>query len=409
MIREAMTPEASISNPPTEDARVLSAPRGSRGALVFAGLCVVGLGALIAVRLNEAKAKQASLATERVVAQEASLQRAPTLTTHPVAARWRPRIDVTGTLRPWREAEIGFELSGRLVQLGAAQGDKLKAGQVLGVLDGSRAAAEVSAAEAQARASQANLAIAEDNMRRTHALVASGSVPEAQETSAREQVALVRAQLEGAEANARVAKTGQGLHTIVAPFDGVVTKAPTAAGSVVQPGTSLFRLEDLSRLRLSASLGEDEASLVKVGAPVSVGYRDRKVSGQLITLVPSLDQATRRAPIEVQVPNDAANPILAYGFVHATIEGAREVDAFRVPTAARRPGSQDDVVKVVAGKAVVVRVPHVNDADGSWIVLNGLGANDVLALNPPDDVHDGDAIDTQKENAAASKPSGGAP
>jgi RND family efflux transporter MFP subunit len=389
MMREAMTPESSI----TEPAEVSATPRGSRAALAIVGLLLVGLGGVISVRLHAAKDKQVSLVTERAAAQASAGQRAPSLTTHPEAITWRPRIDVTGTLRPWREAEIGFELSGRLVQVGVAQGDRVRAGQVLGVLDGSRAAAEVNAAQAQARAAQANLAIAEDNLRRTHALVASGSIPEAQETPAREQVALVRAQLEGAEANAQVARTGQGLHTITAPFDGIVTKAPTAAGSVVQPGTALFRIEDLARLRLSASLGEDEASLVKVGAPVSVAYRDRKVSGKLITLVPSLDQATRRAPIEVQVPNDPANPILAYGFVHATIEGAKEVDAMRVPPTARRPGSQDEVVKVVGGKAVVTRVPHSTDTDGSWIVLSGVVATDVLALNPPDDVRDGDPID----------------
>ena len=389
MMREAMTPESSV----TEPGEAPASHRGSRVALVVVGLLLVGLGGILSVRLHAAKDKQASLVTERAAAQASAGQRAPSLTAHPVAITWRPRIDVTGTLRPWREAEIGFETSGRLVQVAVAQGDKVRAGQVLGVLDGSRAAAEVSAAQAQARAAQANLAIAEDNLRRTHALVASGSVPEAQETQAREQVALVRAQLEGAEANAEVAKTGQGLHTIVAPFDGVVTKAPTAAGSVVQPGTALFRLEDLSRLRLSASLGEDEASLVKVGAAVTVAYRDRKVSGKLITLVPSLDQATRRAPIEVQVANDPANPILAYGFVHATIEGAKEVNAMRVPPTARRPGSQDEVVKVEGGKAAVTRVPHLTDADGSWIVLGGLKTADVLALNPPDDVHDGDLID----------------
>jgi RND family efflux transporter MFP subunit len=396
-MNEVVTTEPSISETAIPIRRggpeAILPPRGSRAALGVVGLLVVGLAAIIGVRLHEAKDKQASLVTERAAAQAASIQRAPTRTAHPEATKWRPRIDVTGTLRPWREADIGFELGGRIVQVGVAQGDKVKAGQVLGILDASRAAAEVSAAEAQSRAAQANLAIAEDNMRRTHALVASGSIPEAQETSAREQVALVHAQLEGAEANAKLAKTGQGLHTIVAPFDGVVTKAPTAAGSVAQPGSPLFRIEDLSRLRLSASLGEDEASLVKVGATVDVAYRDRKVSGKLITLVPSLDPATRRAPIEVEVANDPANPILAYGFVRATIEGAKEVDALRVPPTARRPGSQDEVVKVVGGKAAITRVPHASDADGSWVVLRALATTDVVVLSPPDDVRDGDPIE----------------
>ncbi|HEY2518229.1 MAG TPA: efflux RND transporter periplasmic adaptor subunit [Polyangiaceae bacterium] len=361
--------------------------------MVVAGLAAVGLFGLIGVRVHEAKGKQAAIAAERATAQATATQKAPARSVHPVALRWRPHVDLTGTLRPWREADIGFELSGRLVRLGVAEGDKVKVGTTLAVLDATRAAAEVSAAQAQARAAEASVAIAEDTERRTEALVKSGSIPEAQIAQSRSQLELAKAQLSAAQANAQVAQTGQGLHTLAAPFAALVTKAPTAAGSVVQPGSPLFRLEDLSRLRLSGALGEGEASLVRVGASVTVNYRDRQVTGKLITLVPSLDPATRRAPVEIEVPNDPKDPLLANGFVHATIQGDHEVAAFRVPPTARRPGSQDEVVKFVDGKAQVVHVPHVADGDGSWIVLEGVSASDVIVLNPPDDVRNGDPLD----------------
>jgi RND family efflux transporter MFP subunit len=357
------------------------------------------------LRQTQANAKQAALVTERAAAQASAVLKAPLRAAHPVPLRWRPRVEVTGTLRPWREADIGFELSGRLVQVGVAQGDKVPAGKMLAVLDATRAAAEVSSAEAQTRAAEANLAIAADTEGRSEKLVASGSIPEAQLSSSRSQLELAKAQLASAQAAERMAKTGQGLHTISAPFAGLVTKAPTAAAGVVQPGAPLFRVEDLSRLRLSAALGEDEASLVKVGAVVTVAYRDREVEGKLITLIPSLDPATRRAPVEIEVPNDPKDPLLAYGFVRATVEGRREVDAFRVPPTARRPGSQDELVKVAGGKATVVHVPHVTDKDGSWIVLQGVSPGDVLALSPPDDVHDGDPIDVDRAALRADAPS----
>ena len=38
-------------------------------------------------------------------------------------------------------------------------------------------------------------------------------------------------------------------------------------------------------------------------------------------------------------------------------------------------------------------MPHLTDADGSWVALGGVKATDVPALNPADDVHDGDPID----------------
>jgi membrane fusion protein (multidrug efflux system) len=251
----------------------------------------------------------------------------------------------------------------------------------------------VSAAEAQARAAAASLALAEDNLKRTEALIVTKSIPEAQAEQARQQVALARAQLEGAQANARLAKTGAGLHTIRAPFKGIVTRAPTSPGSVVQPGTALVHVEDTSRLRFSASLGEEEVPLVRLGSPVAVTYRDRAVTGKVTALVPSLDQATRRAPIEIEVPNDGDNPLLAWSFVRGRIESRGEVSVLKLPAAARRPGSQDEILKVEAGRAKIVHVPHAVDDDGSWLVTGALSPEDAVILSPETDVKDGDAVE----------------
>ncbi len=86
-------------------------------------------------------------------------------------------------------------------------------------------------------------------------------------------------------------------------------------------------------------MGEDEVPLVTVGAPVKILYRERVVDGKVAAVVLSLDQATRRAPVEIEVPNAGAD-LLAWSFVRARISGRGEVDAVRIPALARRPGSQ---------------------------------------------------------------------
>ncbi len=378
-------------------------PRGARAALGVVILLVLGVAGFLAVRVKEALVKQEQVAAERTTVQAAVLKKPAVALVRPAPMTWKPVVDITGTLRPWREADVGFELGGRLVRVNVAAGDAVKAGATLAVLDGSRAVAEVGQAEAQSRAAAANLALAEDNLRRTESLAKSEAIAEAQVLQARQQVALMRAQMDGANASASLARTGAGLHTLSAPFDGLVTKAPNAAGGVVQPGVPLLRVEDLSRFRLSASLGEEDAAAVKVGSPVDVVYRDRKVKGRVITLVPSLDQATRRAPIEIQIDNDPKQPLLAYSFVRAVIAGSSEVSALRVPPAARRPGSQDEVVRVENGHAKIVHVAHAVDTDGSWIVTRGLAATDDLVLSPDADAKDGDLLEL-----AASAPSGAA-
>lgn len=372
--------------------------RGGRGARVgvIIGLVVaVGFAGLLGVRVKQALGKREGVAVERAATQERALHKEPLKITHPVATKWVPRVDLTGTLKPWRDADVGFETGGRLVRVSAAVGDRVTAGQVLAVLDASRAVAQVGQAESQVAASQANLALAQDNLKRTEALASTKSIPEAQAEQARQQVALARAQLDGALASTRFAKSGAGLNSISAPFAGIVTKAPTGIGSVVNPGVPLVHLEDTSRFRLSATVSEEDVPLIPVGAPVKISYRERVVEGKVVAVVPSLDQATRRAPVEIEVPNASAD-LLAWSFVRARIGGRGEVEAVRVPAVARRPGSQDEVVKVEAGKARIAKVSFAVDEDGSLVVQRGLVATDEVLLSPSSDLKDGDPVDVAR-------------
>jgi RND family efflux transporter MFP subunit len=365
---------------------------GARIAIVTLVACTVGVLGIGGVRAKQAIAKRDAFAVERETARVASGRKAPTAVAHPVQTTWKPHIEVTGTLRPWREADVGFELGGRLTRLNVQAGDKVHAGAVIAVLDAARAGAQVNQAEAQVRAAEANLALAEDTDRRTAALVESKAVPESQAEQTRQQTALARAQLESARASAQLAKTGAGDHAIIAPFSGLVTRAPTAIGGVVQPGAALVHLEDLSRFRLSATLSEDDATLVRVGSTVAVSYRGRTVTGRVTTVVPSLDQATRRAPIEIEVPNDPSAPLLAWSFVHAVVDAGAEVPAVKVPVTARRPGSQDELFVVQDGKLKTVRAPFVVDAEGMWTIRAGLTPSDTVVLSPSVEAKDGDDV-----------------
>lgn len=363
-----------------------------RVAAVLGVLMVIGLAVLIGVRVRQAIAKKAALTAERASAQASAAERPPVAVTHAVTTTWRPRVEITGTLQPWRSADIGFEQGGRLASILVSVGDDVKQGQPLAYLDTSIAGAQVNQAEAQTKAAEANLALAEDNMRRTQSLAATKSIPEAQAVQAVQQVALARAQLDGARAAETLARTGAGQRSIAAPFAGLVTKAPTAAGGVVAPGVPLVHLEDHSRFRLSATVGEEVADLVKAGEKAQLKYRDRWVTGAVSVVVPSLDQATRRAPIEIEVPNDPKDPLLAWSFVHATIDGEKDVPALRIPGTARRPGSQDEVVVVQGGKAHFVHVTASVEDDGSWVVRDGITTEDLVVLSPDADLREGDAI-----------------
>lgn len=370
--------------------------RGSRAGVIVAlgalGIGLLGIGGLTATRVKEAMKRNEKVAVQRAEVQAAAQRKAPASAVRPRPAKWRARVELTGTLKPWRDADIGFETGGRLMRVYVATGDRVKQGQPLALLDGTRAIELVQIKEATLKAAQANLAMAEDQARRTESLIQSKSIPEAQAEQARQQLALAKANVQASEVDLRMARTGAGLHTISAPFDGVVTRAPTATGSVVGPGVPLVKIEDLSRFRLGATVAEEDAPLAKVGQSAVVRYRDRTVSGKVITAVPSLDPATRRAPLEIEVPSEPGTPLLAWSFVRATLAADTDEPVLTVPPTARRPGAQDEVVTVVDGKIKIVRVVFQAGEDGTWYVRRGLKDSDVVLLSPAGDLRDGDAV-----------------
>lgn len=366
-----------------------------KGVLVISGILFVAFAGFMGLRVVEAGKKQQALAADRAAAEAEQVKKPTYATATPKAVKFRPSVEITGTLKPWREAEVNFEAAGRVQDVPVRLGDGVKAGDLLATLDASIAGAQVNQASAQVKGAAAQLAMAEDNWKRTEALVASKSVPEASLEAAKQQLAAAKAGLEAASATTQLAKVGQGKTALRAPFDGILTRAPASGGFFVNPGMpgqAPFRIEDVSHFRLAGSVSEADFDLVKVGASVGVLWKDRVVSGKVSAVVPSLDPMTRRAPVEIEVPNDPKNPILGYGFVRVKIEGPAEVDALEVPVTAKRAGSQDEVVVVNAGKAKTVRVVHDTKADGTWLVRSGLQASDVLLLNAPPELKDGEEV-----------------
>jgi multidrug efflux pump subunit AcrA (membrane-fusion protein) len=186
------------------------------------------------------------------------------------------------------------------------------------------------------------------------------------------------------------------------------------------PGAPQFHLEDLSTLKLIGTVGEQDAALVKVGAPVELRgapspSEARPARGKVVAVVPSLDPATRRVPVEAQFANDGANgaetPLLAGSLVRATIKAARPIDVLSLPHGVIRPGSQDEVMVVKGDRLAVRRIDFVIDRDGSLLVRRGLEATDDVVAAPWAEAKDGDrvAVEIAEAHAEARAPQRGEP
>jgi len=101
---------------------------------------------------------------------------------------------------------------------------------------------------------------------------------------AQTQIIMAQASVETARADLEMARRRLGECTLTAPQDGVVTERLLEPGSIVQPGTPVFQIVDVSTAKLTFYLPNAELARAKVGAPAEVrvdAYPDRTFRGQV--------------------------------------------------------------------------------------------------------------------------------
>lgn len=168
--------------------------------------------------------------------------------------------------------------------------------------------------------------------------------------------------------------------------------APTAAGSFAGPGIPLFRIERLSRLRFIGHVSDRDAPRMVVGARLSI-ETDSGVTavGKVDVLVPSLDPATRRVPVEGILENPDGK-LLSGTFVDARIE-AQAVPALLVPQTAVLTGDTPAVLIVGPdGKLMRREVSVVRTEAGMIHVTKGLTIEDTVVVQPGASWREGDTL-----------------
>jgi RND family efflux transporter MFP subunit len=289
-----------------------------RGRLVL--LCGLVFGPLVGCKAEALDKKAGTVAPPAWVAS-ANHNSQPARDSGPLP---QGVLQLAGDLRPDAAADLAFKVSGQLLTVRVDRGKRVKKGQLLAALGETEARAQLAQAEAAVAQTQAQLALARDNEARAAALVAANAAPGSQAIAVRLQAETAQAALLQAQAVRDLAATALANHQLKAPFDGEIVRVPDGVGQIVAPGTVLFRLEALDRLRLRTTVSEADIDRIHVGDEVVIEANSgRKLVGKVTLVLRSLEASSRRAPIEVSVPNhDRA--LIAGSYVRATYHAHQE-------------------------------------------------------------------------------------
>lgn len=337
-------------------------------------------------------------------------------------------VVASGRVMSPRRVRVGAVITGRVVAIPVTEGQAVKKGAELVLLEDkdvraalAQAQAGVAQAEAKVRqlrevglpAAQQALLQAEATLTqvrgqfdRTKRLQAQGfvgqsqlddaqrnlDVAESQARAARVQVetnstrgsdfAMAMTALEQARAAERVAQAKLPDMVVRAPVDGVLISRNVEVGDIVQPGKELFLLAPAGETQVIVQIDERNLSQLSLGQK-ALGSADafpgRRFPAELIYINPGIDALRGSVEVRLRVPTPP-DYLRQDMTVSVDIEVARRAQAVVAPTQAVRDATtaQPWVLAVRNGRAERVPVKVGLRGDGRLEVLEGATPGDAL-------------------------------
>jgi cobalt-zinc-cadmium efflux system membrane fusion protein len=301
-------------------------------------------------------------------------------------------VDLTGELAadPDRSARLAARVPGRIIDIKAKEGDRVKAGQVIAILESpelARARATLASAIARAKAARLNA----DRLQSLEAKsLASGqevAAATAEAAALDAEVAAARQTLEAFGQGAELAQGGSARLTLRSPLAGFVLSRDGVQGQSVDAEHVIAVIGDLEHAYFLGRLFEKDLARVKVGAAADVrinAYPNDVFEGKIETIGRQLDPAARTVTARIIVRNHGDLVKVGLFGTARVVVGPSEAPQKRVvvPLAAvTRIANQDVVfVRQADGDFELHQVTLGRSSAGRVELLGGLRAGEEIVV-----------------------------
>jgi RND family efflux transporter MFP subunit len=330
-----------------------------------------------------------------------------------------------GQTAAWFETTIYARVSGYVAKWLVDIGDHVKKGQVLATIETPELDAELSAARAQLKTSEAQVAAREAEAEFSKTTnerwrdSPKGVVSDQERESKKADYESAKARLYAANAQVALDKSKVDQYRslaqfkqVMAPFDGTITERKIDIGNLVTAGsasttTPMYRMAQTDPLRVFVDVPQSSAGeLIRAGVPAeirSTGSPGGVFEGKITRSAESINAQARTMRVEVDMPNAD----------HALLPGTYVNVAFRlqprglveVPAAAlvfRPTGTQ--VARVDANGKITFQDVTIARDNGSLVELgSGVEPGDRLVLNISSQIASGQTVTASEAGVAANR------
>ena len=389
--------------------------------LISAAALLVSVAALFPLIGRRARASQEEPTSEQTAAV--------------VLARRKPitnTLTLSGEFRSFQEVDVHAKVAGYIRNIYVDVGDRVKAGQILAVLEVPELSAQLLGADASVHRAgdaihraQGDLARAQSLHEATHldynrlkeasaakpGLIAQQELDDAQAKDKEGEAQIDASEAALAEAHSQLDEAlaqQKQLHAmsdytkIIAPFAGVVTRRYVDTGALVQAGTNsntqalpVVSVAETDLFRLILPVPESAVPSVRLGTTVNVHVTslNRDFEGKVSRYADDLNVDTRTMHTEVDVPNKDGS-IVAGMYAEVAIALARKADALVVPVqSVSRNGTQASVLVVNSQNRIEERQVRLGlEGSDTVEVVSGLAPNDRVVIGSRSQFRTGDIV-----------------
>ncbi|MFM1653918.1 efflux RND transporter periplasmic adaptor subunit [Brevibacillus sp. B_LB10_24] len=380
----------------------------------------------------------------------ASQQDLPAVQVIKVASAGSSGLMASGKVAPFQSVQVVSKIAGKIAEVKVDEGSKVTKGQTVIQLESDdyvqqvqQARAGISGAEARladlkagSRSQQiaqlqsgvdqakASLDTAQKTYDRMKSLFDSGAISQAdldkvaldlerakagydqakaqldlaQEGATPASIQALAAEVERSRTSLNIAETALANTAIKAPIDGEVVSRAVDPGEMAQPGVALMTVVSMNKVKVEASVPQEQINQVKKGSHVSVkvdGLPDKTFQGTVDFISPVSDQNSSTFPVKVIVDNP--DGLLKAGMV-AQVYFTDKPEEQRIELPASALLTKDGKTYIFKVDAGVVHQAEVSTEpkNADWVyVKSGVQNGEQIVLNPGDQLTDGSSVRVQ--------------
>ncbi len=362
---------------------------------------------LVPILFNQGKTLITGVLTSYMMSQPKQVEVA-----NPISKEIKPEFSTSGRIEAQKSVDVIARVSGWLQERYFQEGDKVKKGQKLFLIEPDEYAYAARTARARVNENSAVYNNSEIDLRRAEQLLKEDLVSREYYDNALTQRNKNRAALDGAVSDMNKANLNLSYTNITSPMDGRIGKAIVSVGNYVTPSTGviaqiyttnpmrvIFPLKSGDFIELKRYYKENpkDESTVSVLLKLADGSTYEK-EGKIEFVDNKVDEntgtVTMRAifenPDELLVPGD---------YVNVTIRVNHPHKVMLIPQSATKTdvGTGYYVWVIKDGKAVKRDIVVNNNYENNWIVERGLNYDDVVVMKGIQDIYKtGQPVKTKK-------------